>query len=65
MRARIRAIYAVVGENGIVLLLFGFYIGASVLACLNTACRIAFLAAPCVIGGGMVLGRRVLQARER
>ena len=65
MRARIRAIYAVVGENGIVLLLFGFYIGVSVLACLNTACRIAFLAAPCVIGGGMVLGRRVLQARER
>ena len=32
MRARIRAIYAVVGENGNVQLLFGFYIGASVLA---------------------------------
>lgn len=65
MRAHLKEIYSIVGENGIVVFLLGFYIGVSVLACLTIACRLAFLIVPLLVAAAAVFLRRMGHARGR
>lgn len=65
MRTFLRDVRNLAGGNGMIVFLFGFYICVSALACLNAACRIAFVLLPTGIGAVIVLLRRRGLTKER